>query len=606
MLKSLERYFKNLFSAKLTKIYAFFVSLLLCINSIFGIGGSGDVIMNKNGSLGCVDAVGRAVVSSGGSNEKQVGIFYFLWQGVHGTGGPYDNTKIVANNPDAILSEEKWLAAGGGGVGEHHFWGEPLFGYYTSQDTWVMRKHLQMLTDAGVDSIVLDTTNAITYSDRVKDLIAVWYEYLLEGWDVPQIACYTNTASGDTMNRVYDELYNNTQLKTEYPRIDELWFQWDGKPMIIGNAADEALRDDVKAYFRIKANQWPTEERKDDGFPWMEFDRSLTYQAIYGKGFNREIMNVSAAQHSDTCRFSATAWYGANDRNRTWHDGANDTAENAVQLGCNFAEQWDFALSFDPDVIFVTGFNEWVAQRQPAYPGEPVVFVDCADMTNSRDVEPMNGLLGDNYYMQLVDYIAKFKGTAVKKPVQQDVTIDITGGFEQWNNPGIVSYEDYTNDTVDRNCAGFGDLRYVDTSGRNDIRSVKAAKDSQYLYFYVDTVDAIQAIQDTNAMNLLISLGMPTPAMNGYDYLINRSVTNNRATVERYNGSVFETVGTADFAMDGNKIMLRMERALFGMQAIPIDIQFKWTDNCDVFDTYSFYTTGDCAPYGRLNYTFSE
>ena len=118
MLKSLERYFKNLFSAKLTKIYAFFVSLLLCINSIFGIGGSGDYIMNKNGSLGCVDAVGRAVVSSGGSNEKQVGIFYFLWQGVHGTGGPYDNTKIVANNPDAILSEENWLAAGGGGVGD--------------------------------------------------------------------------------------------------------------------------------------------------------------------------------------------------------------------------------------------------------------------------------------------------------------------------------------------------------------------------------------------------------------------------------------------------------------------------------------------------------
>ena len=605
MLKSLERYLKTLFSARLTKLYALFISLLLCVNSIFGIGGSGEMTMNKNGSLGCVDALGREIISSGGSNEKQVGIFYFLWQGVHGTGGPYDNTKIVANNPGAILSEENWLASGGGGVGEHHFWGEPLFGYYTSRDTWVMRKHLQMLTDAGVDFIVLDTTNAVTYSDRVIDLIDIWHEYLLKGWDVPQIACYTNTVSGDTMNRVYDELYNNAQLKAKYTRIDELWFQWDGKPMIIGKADDPTLRDDVKEYFRIKASQWPTEERRTDGFPWMEFDRSLTYKAIYGEGLKREIMSVSAAQHSDTCRFSATAWYGANDRSRNWHNGANDQSSDAVLHGYNFAEQWDFAIRFDPQTIFVTGFNEWVAQRQPG-DTQPIVFVDCADTANSRDVEPMNGLLGDNYYMQLVDYIAKFKGTAVKKQVQEDVTIDITGGFEQWGNPKIASYEDYTNDIVDRNCAGFGDLRYIDSSGRNDIRSVKAAANSQYLYFYVDTVDTIQSIQEDNAMNLLIGLGLPTPAMNGYDYLINRIVSNNRTTVERYNGSAFEVAGYADIVTEDNRLMLRIERSLLGLGATKADIQFKWTDNCDMENVYSFYTSGDSAPYGRLNYTFAE
>jgi hypothetical protein len=605
MIKSLERYLEKLFAAKLTKGYAFFVSLLLFFNSIFGIGGSGDMTMNKNGSLACVDALGREIISSGGLNEKQVGIFYFLWQGVHGTGGPYDNTKIVANNPGAIWSEENWFASGGGGVGEHHFWGEPLFGYYTSRDTWVMRKHLQMLTDAGVDFIVLDTTNAVTYSDRVIDLIEVWYEYLLKGWDVPKIACYTNTVSGDTMNRVYDELYNNAQLKAKYPRIDELWFQWGDKPMIIGKADDPTLRDEVKEYFRIKASQWPTEERNPDGFPWMEFDRSLTFKAIYGRGLKREIMNVSAAQHSDTVRFSATAWYGANDRSRNWHNGANDQSPDAVLHGYNFAEQWEFAIQFDPETIFVTGFNEWVAQRQPG-DAQPIVFVDCADTANSRDVEPMNGLYGDNYYMQLVDYIAKFKGTATKRQAHENVTIDVTGSFEQWNNPKITLYEDYTNDIVERDCAGFGSLRYVDTSGRNDIQSVKVAKDSRYLYFYVDTVDAIQSILDTNAMNLLISLGLPTPAMNGYSYVVNRVVDGNKATVEQFNGTSFEAVGTADFAMDGNKIMLRIERALLGVQTNPIDIQFKWTDNCDINDVYSFYTSGDSAPYGRLNYTFSE
>ncbi len=593
-------------AAFLTRIFSFLISVMLVLTNFFGFNTRGDINMNKNGSLGCVDSLGREIVSSGASSEKLVGVFYFLWQGVHGTGGPYDNTKIVAANSDAVLSEENWIASGGGGVGEHHFWGEPLFGYYTSQDTWVMRKHLQMLTDAGVDFIVLDTTNAVTYSDRVKDLIAVWYEYLLKGWDVPKIACYTNTASGETMNRIYDELYNSTELAAQYPRLNELWMKWDKKPMIIGKSDDPALRDDVKNYFRIKESQWPTEDRKPDGFPWMEFDRSLTYKAVYGEGLKREIMSVSAAQHSATCRFSATAWYGANDRSRTWHNGANDTTPNSVLCGYNFAEQWDFAISFDPDVVFVTGFNEWVAQRQPAYPGEPIMFVDCADMATSRDIEPMNGLLGDNYYMQLVNKIAKFKGTAVKKQIQENVTIDITGGFEQWNNPKIAAYEDYTNDTVDRNCAGFGDLRYIDTSGRNDIQHVKAVKDSQYFYFYVDTVETIKSLNEENAMNLLICTGLPSPAVNGYTYLINRSVAGSRSTVERYNGTVFEAAGYADIMIDGNRLMLRIERSLLGLGNSKIDIQFKWTDNCDIFNIYSFYKSGDSAPYGRLNYTFCE
>jgi len=606
MFKTLYETFLQLLTLKLTKIFAFLISILLMITNTLGLSGRGEIVLNKNSSLGCVDSLGREIVSSAGSSAKQVGIFYFLWQGEHGTGGPYDNTKIVAAHPDAILSEANWISAGGGQVGEHHFWGEPLFGYYTSRDKWVMRKHLQMLTDAGVDFIVLDATNTYIYEDRVKDLIEIWYEYLLEGWNVPKIAFYTNTSSGGTMNRIYDTFYNNPELSAKYPRLNELWYNRDGKPMIIGKPDDAVLRNDVKAYFRIKESQWPTEDRKADGFPWMEFSRSLTYKAVYGEGLKREIMSVSVAQHSDTCRFSATAWYGANDRNRTWHNGANDTSPNSVLYGYNFAEQWNFAISFDPDVVFVTGFNEWVAQRQPAIPGEPIVFVDCADMTNSRDIEPMNGLLGDNYYMQLVSYIAKFKGNAVKKEVKGNTTIDMNGGTEQWNNQNVASYEDYTNDTVDRDCAGFGSLMYTDTTGRNDLQNIKAAKDSQYLYFYADTVSNLTPAQDANWMNLLLRVNPKNPNFNGYDFVVNRNRSGGKATVEKYNGSAFVTAGDADMVVNGNKIMIRIERNVLGIQDKKIDIQFKWTDNCDLNNIYSFYTTGDSAPLGRLNYTFAE
>lgn len=95
--------------------------------------------------------------------EKTVGIFYFLWLGCHSydtglptyTGGvqkpsatdvesPYDIQKLLNANPtDPALGPENIF----------HHWGEPYMGYYVSDDEWVIRKHAQMLSDAGVDEI---------------------------------------------------------------------------------------------------------------------------------------------------------------------------------------------------------------------------------------------------------------------------------------------------------------------------------------------------------------------------------------------------------------------------------------------------------------------
>lgn len=589
-------------TAILTRLFAFLIAMQTMLCALFGWGGQGEVRMHKNGSLACADALGREVVSSCGQTSRQVGVFYFLWQGEHGTGGPYDNSKIVAANPKAVLSETNWRAAGGGALYEHHFWGEPLFGYYTSKDKWVMRKHLQMLTDAGVDFLVMDTTNAVTYSQRVKDLIDVWYPYLLDGWDVPRIAFYTNTASGATMNRLYDELYANEQLKALYPRLEELWFTLDGKPMIVGKADDPDLRPDVKAYFRIKESQWPTEKRKSDGFPWMEFERSLTYKAVYGKGLRREIMNVSAAQHSDTCRFSATAWYGANDRTRSWNRGGNNASDDAYVYGYNFSEQWEFAFRFSPDMVFVTGFNEWVAQRQPAVEGESIVFVDCADTNNSRDIEPMAGGFGDNYYMQLVHYIAQFKSSAREPAETQKVNINILEGFEQWDNPAIKAiYWDYRDDIRDRDCRGFGNIRYTDTSGRNDFVLLKVAKDVSYVYFYAQTVQPISR-DGNDRMALLLKIGSSPSGANGYDFLV-KTADGMPAEIFRIQGTTLVPTGSAGCVEEGDRLMLRLERDMLENNG-ELNVQFKWIDGCDPLDVFTFYTSGDSAPYGRLNYMF--
>lgn len=568
-----------------------------------------------NGTYGGVDDLGRYLTADSDTTApragRYVGIFYFLWQGEHGTGGPYDNTKIVANNPSAINSESNWYAAGGGGVGEHHFWGEPLFGYYTSSDTWVMRKHLQMLTDANVDFICFDATNGYTYTERVKQLIAVWYEYLLQGYKIPKIVFYTNTNSGATMNSIYNDIYNNASLKSQYPRLSELWFNWDGKPLIIGNSSDANLSSAAKSFFRIKANQWPNESRKADGFPWMEFSRLLTSSSVYGLNGRKEVMNVSIAQHNNTIRFSQTAWYGGNDRTRSYHDGANDISANAYMYGHNFGEQWDYALTQDPEMVFVTGWNEWVAQRQPVISGQPIVFVDCADYNTSRDAEPMRGYYGDNYYMQLIDYVRQYKGTISRVYVGNDTTVNIGGSFDQWNSSAITAcYTDYKNDTVDRNTTGFGNTKYVNTSGRNDIVKAKTAKDANNFYFYVETASGLTSYTDNNWMTLFLSVGNnDTPNWYGYNYAVNIGAPKDSSNAYLYQsqgGWKWSTVGTVSMKIEGNKMMIAVPRSAIGASGNLFHLEFKWADNYKDNDIFSFYTDGDAAPYGRLNYVFSN
>ncbi len=573
---------------KITAVILFFMTLT---NSITGVG----TIMEKpaeiNGSLACTDALGRSVVSAGES-EKLVGVFYFLWQGQHGSTRIIDNSKLVAEHPDAINSEEEWIEAGGGVQQEFHFWGEPLLGYYSASDEWVFRKHVQMLTDAAVDFIVIDATNAFTYSEPAKKLIGVWYEYLLQGFDVPQIAYYTNSYSADTINRIYDEIYNNTELKAKYPRLDELWFRLDGKPLIIGNENDGEIKPEAKEYFRMKQSQWPNADKVDDGFPWMEFDRSLTYQSVFKKD-GVKIMNVSVAQHSDTCVFSKTAWYGANDRTRSWHNGENDSSDNAMLYGHNFAEQWEFAIKMNPDIIFVTGFNEWVAQRQTPEENYPIVFVDCADENASRDVEPSAGVLGDNYYLQMVNYIAKFKGTAGRVAKSPNVTIDINGSFSQWDSEKISSvYRDYRNDTADRNSVDFAQIPITDSSGRNDIVNMKVAEDTENYYFYVDTADTLSSPNGGSWMTLFINENI----------VVNRTAPfNGKTNVEKNTDGVFTKIGESEIRYEDNKLMLKVSKALVDSAN---GFNFKWADNYIENDVNSFYTKGDAAPYGRLCYCY--
>ena len=136
--------------------------------------------------------------------EPLVGLFYFLWLGEHGRHKPYDVTKILAADPDAGHKPDSpvW-----GGEGVYHHWGEPLYGYYYSDDEWVVRRHMKLIMQSGVDFLFFDTTNAVIYEKNAKLVMRVLQEYHDDGWTIPQVMFYTNTASGKTVGNIYNAIY---------------------------------------------------------------------------------------------------------------------------------------------------------------------------------------------------------------------------------------------------------------------------------------------------------------------------------------------------------------------------------------------------------------
>jgi hypothetical protein len=114
---------------------------------------------NESDTWVATDALGRKVPTfpevPTPQADRTVGIFYFLWHGAHIQGGPFDVTKILAADPNAMQKPDSPLW---GPLHAPHHWGEPLLGYYLTDDEGVLRKHAQMLADAGVDVVIFDVT----------------------------------------------------------------------------------------------------------------------------------------------------------------------------------------------------------------------------------------------------------------------------------------------------------------------------------------------------------------------------------------------------------------------------------------------------------------
>lgn len=658
--------------------------------------------------------------------DRTVGIFYFLWLGEHIQGGPFDVTRILAADPDSLSKPKSPLW---GPLHAPHHWGESLFGYYLTDDDSVLRKHAQMLSDAGVDVVIFDVTNQVTYREWYRALLRVWSDMRRLGNRTPQVAFLTPFWSP---SKVVRELWHDLYQPGLAP---DLWFRWEGKPLILADpdlifTGEENAHQNVPAELRPEAslgqsfrteqplhavggrfatwrsktssvtltlrtngpsgdritserfvnasdNSWLQIKLKaplpagtycleasmaegpigwwshtEDKFPrgtalaagvavpgdrtlrltfsdpdtekMLEFFTFRAPQPDYFRGQTKpdmwswlevypqhvftnsagqkEQMSVGVAQNAVNGRLGSMSEQGAH--GRSFHQGATDSRPDAVRYGFNVVEQWERALREDPRFIFVTGWNEWIAGRFDEFNGIklPVMFVDQFDQEHSRDIEPMLGGHGDDYYYQLASYVRHYKGAhPLPSIVPRPISID--GDFSDWKDV-TTEFRDTIGDPVRRDHRGWDPKTiYRNTTGRNDLVAAKCSWDDQRAYFYVRTREPISAPQGTNWMLLFLDIDAnPKTGWLGYDFVINRAAA---GSMERHGGAGFDwsPYDTVEWRVARNELELSIPWTTLGLKTTPANVDFKWADNCiDTGDWSDFTLNGDAAPNDRFNF----
>ncbi len=543
-----------------------------------------------------------------------VGMFFFVHLGFHGNHkGIYDISTMAADNYDAFFNASVNSALSP--VGMAHYFAKPIWGYYDSDDTWVMRRQIEMLTMAGVDFLALDTTNDELYEDTVITLLGIIKEYRTQGWNAPRVLFYINSNAAENTRKAYDTFYKNGEWS-------DCWFAPNGKPMIVtvtaanGGASDQgtskAVTDsELLEFFEIKESQWPNKTQVAEGVPWIDF----AYPQTIHRGKTGNWINVSVTQHSQTVRMSdmqANRGRGY-DYATAQFDSANNDSEH-MREGPNIEAQWQtvFDNADEIDYVLVTGWNEWVAQKNNRGTTVNPVY-DMVDLFNeeySRDIEPMEGGYGDNFYLQLVRNIRKFKYGDYDSDGYFDSKLGVINpsdfSEEQWKN--ALTYLDFKGECVARNFAGFpGAGVYTDDTNRNDIVKISVTRDYKNLYFRIETAAPITAANgDAGWMNLLIGTadGGEYGAM-GLQYAVNRLISGNITRIMKYKSSTqFEIAGSGEIYTQGCVMQLSLPVSAFGFGS-DVRFEFKVCDNVGATAQISdYYTKGDSAPIGRLTYFY--
>jgi Cys-rich repeat protein len=327
------------------------------------------------------------------------GIFYSTWHCIAANNTPvHDISRVLAG-------EQSF-----GGYGVFHYWGRPAAGYYCpSNSDAVLRQHAEQLRDAGIDFAFIDATNHAYVDARSHDtpgMILSPLDRLLAVWSTvpgaPRLVPWVPVVEAGQSPTVYT-VDAMLQRLAAYPGMH---FEYLGKPLVL-----------------ITANaQYPVDAARE-----AELAASYTVRRMWGMFAS----NGADWSFLQPCKASPTSSDPCDQRVASSGDGIeqisisvayqqtfmNVATATPKHRGLTLRKQFQRAFDWpETPIITITGWNEWIAQRQPcgheacpcsAYPDG--CFIDQWDVEYNRDIEPGEDEMGDYYYRLMRSCIALFR-----------------------------------------------------------------------------------------------------------------------------------------------------------------------------------------------------
>lgn len=578
------------------------------------------------------DALGRIMPTATNNplrtdKTRTVGIFYITWhdEGKFGLRSPYggDVTRTLKEAPEARLDAyhpawKEWSL----------HWGEPEAGYFLSQDRWLIRRDLSMLADAGVDVLILDVTNAVLYWDEWNVLFDEMQKMRSLGNPVPQFCFWAfNGNVVSVVTQLFERIYKKGIAQ-------DFWFQWQGKPLLLYNAEPDhdangggydsgSYPQEIYDFFTLRNMWWGYYEWGGHRYVGTEDSWSFGYEMNDKRVADMKPIDLASRHQGRLEEMAVTpAQHPISITGKSWRRETQEPTLNQYDLpdsayvpwlgktvnhpegyGIYFQDRWDEALSVDPDFIYINDWNEWTAgkYRSGLAPGSetvpgpttflgrenPFYFVDQYNAEFNRSIQPMKGGYTDNYYMQMVQNIRRYKG------VRPQPT---TFGYNT-----TATYYDTRGDIIHRDHNGYGGLHYTDTTGRNDIIETHVRVTKKDIIFEAITAETLSPSTGKNWMLLYLDADTLTPGWEGFDYMVSEG------QLQRYDAATqhWHAIVPVSQSAEGNRLAITIPRKNLRLKGNTITLDFKWADNPTApLDIISISTTGDTAPNRRFRYHF--
>ncbi|HEX7602834.1 MAG TPA: hypothetical protein VF316_14560 [Polyangiaceae bacterium] len=409
--------------------------------------------------------------------DKRVGMFYLVWHAPAATamdsissqkGTQYDLEDIIRSN-GALHYSDVYEKYGVEGQAVALYWMvKPKLGYYCiyrarqgeagavpdcKNVTQTLTAHASELVAAGIDHIVVDATN-LTDNDPgggdllqrrpIEVLFEEWAKLRMQGKKTPQIAVWNAIPTGAVQWQSYLALYQ----KPEYDGLvlrdkktkKKVFFAVDSQdaraPAPANVAAFEGAGIEVQRMWTIAGTN-------------AQIDRwaFMSYCQAAGKD-TTSIIGAGACEQPYTPKSTVGSAVAVAPSFQTGY-GSLPHGSAGKLGGTTFRRQWATAFGVMPDWVFVSGWNEFVAQPQPnPYTGDPFarsvglerdpegqkLFVDTFGAELGRDLEPTEEY-GTSYYDLLSSCTRVFRANVAAK----------TSGCNDANEPCCATTNAFVN-----------------------------------------------------------------------------------------------------------------------------------------------------------------